>query len=220
MMRITKILAAVSLPCLLLAGSVLPVQASAMPCRETGDLPAPGPAPADVPEHHFKRVGQGLACVLSPQDGAAMGKGERPVSYLPCLTLGAVAITDTQVKVEKLLGEPTQSRILDDHTEARVYPVRQRSIPEPYYVVTYRDQIAVAVQLIGPPTELPASLSSVSLGDDAKKVIDTFGRPARRCVIRPGVPETWMWPPFPIGVDMRDGRVVGLKVTWPTGHEK
>jgi hypothetical protein len=45
-----------------------------------------------------------------------------------------------------------------------------------------------------------------------------LGLPSQRCVYqRPG-PETWIWPPFPIGVDMLDGRVVGLKVTWPAGR--
>ncbi|MBC7907334.1 MAG: hypothetical protein H7Y60_11395, partial [Rhodospirillaceae bacterium] len=167
----------------------------------------------------FHRVpGRGLACAVSHDDGAAMVDQSRPVTFLPCLKIGAVSIADDMGLVEQLLGEPTHVNDLDMSTQARVYPIPQRSMPEPYYVVTYQDKVAVAVQLIGPPTEMPATFSSLSLGDSTQKVLDTLGKPASRCMFQRQGPETWMWSPFPIGIDVLDGRVVGMKATWPAGR--
>lgn len=190
-----------------------------VPCRGPDGIGEPGPVPATLTPNTFHRVtGKGLACALDHADGAAMTERAKPVTFLPCLKVGAVAIADGIGLVEELLGQPTNINELDYRTEARVYPIHQRSIPEPYYVVTYQDKVAVAVQLIGPPTEMPATLSTLSLGDPAQKVLDTLGKPERRCMFQRKGPETWMWPPFPIGVDMLDGRVVGLKATWPAGR--
>lgn len=196
--------------------SALPAVA-AQPCRGPGGLPEPGPVPA-VTANHFHRSDAGLACVLPPEQGRAMAEQRQSTSFLPCLKVGAVAVADTVAMVEQALGTPTRVDVLDDHTELRTYLIAQRSLPRPYYAVTFRDGVAVAVQLLGPPTEMPATFSGVSLGDGEQAVVDALGRPARRCVLRPKGPETWLWPAFPIGIDVADGRVVGMKVTWPAGR--
>ncbi len=193
--------------------------AAQIPCRNGEGIGEPAPVAGEPVPGRFHRVpGKGLACAVSHDEGAAMAEHKKAVTFLPCLKVGAVAIADGIGQVEELLGEPTQISELDLRTEARVYPIRQRSIPEPYYVVTFQDKVAVAIQLIGPPTEMPAMLSDLSLGDPQQKVLDTLGKPSRRCVLQRKGPETWMWPSFPIGVDMLDGRVVGLKATWPAGR--
>jgi hypothetical protein len=190
-----------------------------VPCRSPEGIGQPSAEIGEAVPLHFQRVaGRGLACALPQEQGLAMAGREKPVTFLPCLKVGAVAIADGRRAVEALLGEPTHVNELDLRTEARVYPIAQRSVPEPYYVVTFQDDVAVAVQLIGPPTEMPATLSGLSLGDPAQKVLDQLGLPGRRCIYRRPGPETWVWPPFPIGVDILDGRVVGLKVTWPAGR--
>ena len=204
---------------LILALSAFPVAAQ-IPCRGPEGAPEPAAIAETVPQPgQFHRVvGKGLACAVAQPDGAAMVEHKRPVTFLSCLRVGAVGIADDRAEVEKLLGEPTQIKDLDLRTQARVYPIHQRSVPEPYYVVTYQDNVAVAVQLIGPPTEMPATFSGLSLGVPAQAVLDALGTPSRRCMMRAKGPETWMWQPFPIGVDVLDGRVVGLKATWPAGR--
>lgn len=202
----------------LLALAALPAAAQ-IPCRDASGLPEPAAeATAPQPNHFHRVVGKGLACAIDTPEGEAMSQGKRPVTFLPCLRVGAVGVSDDRAQVEELLGEPTQISDLDLRTDARVYPIHQRSVPEPYYVVTFQDDVAVAVQLIGPPTEMPATFSGLSLGQPAQAVIDTLGKPQRRCLMRGKGPETWMWPPFPIGVDILDGRIVGFKVTWPAGR--
>lgn len=204
---------------LLLATVALPAAAQ-IPCRDAAGLPEPGAVPTEAQPNHFYRVtGKGLACAVDVAEGEAMSRHKRPITFLPCLKVGAVAIADDRARVEELLGAPSQISDLDMRTDARVYPIHQRSLPEPYYVVTYQDDVAVAVQLIGPPTEMPATFSGLALGQPAQNVIDALGKPTRRCMMRPKGPETWMWQPFPIGVDILDGRVVGFKVTWPAGRD-
>lgn len=208
----------ITLLSLILAALVSPAAAQ-VPCRGPEGAPEPTVAEtAPQPNRFYRVVGKGLACAVSQEDGAAMADRKRPVTFLPCLRVGAVGIADDRAEVEKLLGEPSQISDLDLRTQARVYPIHQRSIPEPYYAVTYQDDVVVAVQLIGPPTEMPAALSGVALGDSVKTVVDVLGKPTRRCMLRAKGPETWMWQPFPIGVDVLDGRVVGLKATWPAGR--
>lgn len=198
--------------------SSLPALAQ-MPCRGPDGLPAPGEIAAAAVANQFYRVpGRGLACAVGHEDGVAMATHKQAISFLPCLKVGAIAIADGIGKVETLLGPPTHINDLDMRTQARVYPIHQRSLPEPYYVVTFRDKAAVAVQLIGPPLEMPASFSGLALGDPAQKVLDILGKPERRCLMQPNGPETWMWQPFPIGIDMLDGFVVGMKATWPAGR--
>lgn len=189
----------------------------AAPCRGPEGLPEPDAVPEMRP-NTFSRSEAGLACVLAAELGQGMVEHGRPTSYLPCLKVGAVAIADTLAQVESLLGEPASIRVLDDETEARAYVIAQPGQPRPYYVVTYRERVAVAVQLLGPPTDMPSTFAGLALGDSTQAIINTLGKPARRCVLKPNGPETWMWPAFPIGVDVAEGRVVGMKATWPAGR--
>lgn len=191
--------------------------ALAAPCRGPEGLPEPTGHPAFRP-NTFQRTEAGLACVLPPDAGQAMAEHARPVSFLPCLKVGAVAIADTEAQVEGLLGAPVTAQRLDDETEARSYIIAQPGQPRPYYVITYRNRVVVAVQLLGTPSDLPATFAGLSLGDTQQAVVNTLGKPVRRCVLKPNGPETWMWGAFPIGIDVMNGRVVGMKVTWPAGR--
>jgi hypothetical protein len=187
-------------------------------CIGSQSLPEPGPIPEAVPFHFQRTAARGLACAVPAEQGADMAAHRRPTSYLPCLKVGAVSIADTLKSVEAALGKPDAITSIDWRTEARAYFIAQRSIPHPYYVVTFQDDVAVAVQLLGPPTEMPARFSGLSLGDPAQAVLDSLGKPSRRCPGKERSAETWVWHPFPIGVDIRDGHVIGFKVTWPAGR--
>lgn len=160
-----------------------------------------------------RAAGRGLACVLPAEHGQAIERAEKPVSYLPCLKIGTVAIGDERGKIEAVLGQPDRVMPMAEDVEARAYFIPQRSVVRPYYVVTYLREQAVAVQLIGPPTEMALAFSSVRLGDNEQQVVDALGLPAGRCPSPRG--ETWLWPPFPIGVEMKDGVVAAIQVSWP-----
>lgn len=146
-----------------------------------------------------------------------MAKHESAITFLPCLRVGPVAIGETRASIEALLGEAAGVIDLDLFSESRVYEVAQRGVLRPHYVVTYRDEQVVAVQLLGPPMQIPARFSGLTLGDDQQKVIDTLGWPQQRCQGKADGPELWTWLSFPIAVDIIDGYVAGFKVTWPAG---
>jgi hypothetical protein len=203
---------------LILALAVVTATPAAAGCIGSESLPSPGPIGPAVPFHFQRTAARGLACAVPVEQGAAMADHTKPISYLPCLKVGAIAIADTLKGVEATLGKPDAITEIDWRTEARAYFIAQRSIPNPYYVVTFQDDVAVAVQLMGPPTELPATFSGLSLGDPVQTVLDKLGKPSRRCPNKGKAIETWVWQPFPIGIDILNGHVLGFKVTWPAGR--
>jgi hypothetical protein len=188
-------------------------------CRGPEGLPDPQGERPLVPYEFHRTANKGLGCVLPPESG---GRAKKPkgVAFLACLKIGPVAIGDSMTQVEEVLDVPDRITTLDDSVEQRAYFVRQRVQPLPYFVVTYLNGAVVALQLVGPPTEMPLAFSSLSLGDPQQKVIDVLGRPARRC---PNVTrgfDTWHWPPYPFAVDVADGKVVGLKTSVPVEKDR
>ena len=186
-------------------------------CQGPQGLPEPGPElPASEGQFHFQ-AGRGLGCMLAHDQGEAMRKHERGVSFLSCLRIGPIGVGDSLAQVEAVLGPAAASTDLDMSSESRLYEVAQKGVLRPHYVVTYREDHVVAVQLIGPPMRLPAYFSGLTLGDDVQKVVDRLGPPAQRCRTRSEGPEMWIWRSFPIALDVIEGYVAGFKVTWPAG---
>jgi hypothetical protein len=205
-MRILPIIAA-------LLAAAPPVFAA---CLGPEGLPEPGAMPQAVAGRFLRTADRNLACAVANDVGQSMAQGNKPTSFLPCLRIGAVAISQGLRQVEEVLGKPDAITAIDWRTEARGYFIAQRSIPNPYYVVTYQDDVVVAVQLMGPPTEMPAGFSGLSLGDPVQSVVDQLGKPSRRCPGKGKGIETWVWSPFPIAIDVMDGHVLGFKATWVT----
>ena len=104
--------------------------------------------------------------------------------------------------------------------EARVYMVRQRPAPPSYFVVTFLRDRAVAVQLLGPPAEMPLTFSSLLLGAAPQRVLDVLGWPGRLCRDRSRGRDLWYYPPFPVAVEFEGVAVTGFKVTVPADQER
>ncbi|OAN52430.1 hypothetical protein A6A05_10620 [Magnetospirillum moscoviense] len=202
----------------LLAVLVATASSASAACMGPEGLPEPGAMPQPVAGRFVRTADRNLACAVANDVGQSMAHGTKPTSFLPCLRIGAVAISQGLRQVEEALGPPDAITAIDWRTEARGYFIAQRSIPHPYYVVTYQDDVAVAMQLMGPPTEMPAGFSGLALGDTIQAVIDQLGKPSRRCPGKGKGIETWVWSPFPIAIDVMDGHVLGFKVTWITGR--
>ncbi len=185
-------------------------------CRGPQGLPKPGNEVPLMENHFHYHPGKGLGCVVAHDKGQAMTDHKGPVSFLNCLKVGAVSVGGTLTAVEKSLGQAMAQSDIDLFTETRVYEIQQRGVLRPHYVVTFKDEHVVAVQLIGPPMVIPATFSGLTLGDDQQKVIDTLGLPGERCRTKTDGPEMWTWNPFPIAIDVMDGYVAGIKVTWPS----
>lgn len=203
------------LPVLLALVLGLTAPARADDCRGADGMDAPATA-APAAEGEFRFVpGKGLGCVVPEREALEMARRKLPLTYLGCLKVGQVAVSESVDDVEERLGAPDRVMRLSETVETRAYFVRQPSPARPYYAVTYRRGDVVAVQLIGPPTAEALAFSSLRLGDSQARVVELFGPPVKRCP-GPKGSETWQWPPFPIGVDVADGVVTGMKVSWPS----
>jgi hypothetical protein len=200
--------------------ALIPVSSAlAQTCLGPQGLPRPG-APVPLAPGEFRySTDQGLGCAVAPDHGGAMAEHKKPVTFLPCLRVGAVAVSARRSEVEKLLGDPDGAQDQGLFTETRIYQVKQPGTLRPHYVVTYYDDRVVAAQLVGPPMTIPAFFSGLTLGDPIQKVIDTLGPPDKRCSARNGGVEMWTWAAFPIAVDVIEGYAAGFKVTWPEGHK-
>lgn len=193
----------------LLAG---PVQAG---CRAAQGLPVPAGAGVAIPGQFLYRPETGLGCVVDHGVGEAMSAGGRPVSFLACLRLGPIEIAQRREAAEALLGPPRWVMARDEHTQFRGYEIAQRGQIRPRYLITYHDDVVVALQLAGPPTELPVTFAGFGLGAGAQQVVDALGPPNRACDQGHEGAQLWLWEPFPIAVDMAGGKVVAIRLTVP-----
>lgn len=203
---------------LILAALAAAPSAFAAACQGPQGLPLPGPSLPLVEGQFRYSAENGLGCAVPNQQGAAMAKHESPVTFLPCLRIGAIGVSDSLDQVEKLLGQPVNITDMGVFSESRIYAVAQRGTLRPHYVVTYYDSRVVAVQLIGPPMVIPVAFSGLALGDEQQRIIDTLGWPEKRCRAKGGGIEMWTWANFPIAIDVIDGFAAGFKVTWPAGR--
>ncbi len=198
------------LPALLLAAPALADDG----CRDGAGIDPPAEA-APAGDGEFRYVpGKGLGCTVPEEQALEMARRKQPLTYLGCLRLGGVAVGEDVDEVEERLGPPDRVLRLSETTETRAYFVRQPTPARPYFAVTYRRGAVVAVQLKGPPTAPSLTLSSLRLGDPEARVVALFGPPVQRCP-GPKGGQSWLWPPLPLGVDLADGVVVGMKVSWP-----
>lgn len=203
---------------LILAALAAAPSAFAAACQGPQGLPLPGPSLPLVAGQFRYSADHGLGCAVPNQQGAAMAKHQSPVTFLPCLRIGAIGVSDSLDQVEKLLGEPVNITEMGVFSESRIYEVAQPGVLRPHYVVTYYDSRVVAVQLIGPPMLIPATFSGLVLGDDQQRIIDTLGWPDKRCQPKSSGVEMWTWANFPIAIDVIEGYAAGFKVTWPAGR--
>jgi hypothetical protein len=187
--------------------------ALAQACRGPEDLGRPAPPPP-LQADQFGRTaaGAGLGCALPPD---RPGTEVHPIPYLACLRIGAVGIGDDIKAVEQVLGAPDRVTRLPGDVDLRVYFIRQPGAPQPYYVVTVREDRVVALQLHGPATVMPLAFSSLSLGTPAQRVLDVLGAPERHCVDVSRDLDTWYYPPYPFTLDLADGVLIGIRMSVP-----
>lgn len=199
---------------LLLIPFLLAAPAFADDCRGPEGL-EPAVTTVAAVDGEFRFVAGKLGCAVPEMEALEMARRRLPLTYVGCLKVGRVAVSDSMDDVEEMLGPPERILRLSETVETRAYFVGAPALARPHYAVTYRRGDVVAVQLIGPPAAEDLAFSSLHLGDRQARVIELFGLPVKRCPGPKGA-ETWMWPPFPMGVDIADGIVTGMKVSWPS----
>lgn len=167
-------------------------------------------AAAQIPEFEFRDIGGTLAC----NTGKNPGEGTPP--YIQCLRIGPVAIGQTLQDVARLLGKAY--RVIENgDTTQRVYIIRigtPAGQPAPYWVIGFDgDRRVVSIQMTGVRGDDKLAFSSIRLGDSKSRVAGILGAPYMRRDVEDIEAEFWGYTPFPISLEIKDGRVYSIRVS-------
>lgn len=187
----------------------LVVVASAATAASAASPPTPTPVakPADWPFDEFRYLGS-LACkhrstTESENDNA-------------CLLIGAIRVEQTVAQVEAITGKASAVVEGQAGEEIRVYSLRGAAEPPPYLAVGFVEGKVSSIQLSGNATSEPYAFSSLTLGDTADKVTQILGPPAARNPMKDVPGDLWSYRPFPISLEVHEGRVVSIKIWKPS----
>ena len=172
--------------------------------------------PEAQPANEFRDSGAGLACITE----AAPRDGQTP-PYRDCLRIGPVGIGDTLRDVAMRFGKAGKE-VRQGPVTLRVWPVRLDVPPGttlPYWVIGFdEDRRVVSIQLTGDKRVDEYSFSSLRLGDPESRVRRILGDPAERQTVPAIGAEMWSWRPFPVSLEIKDGRVLSMRVSRAIGQ--
>jgi hypothetical protein len=138
--------------------------------------------------------------------------------YDGCLHIGDIWIGQSLPEVEGKLGQPHRIISDDPQNEVRIHLLQGGSDEDlPYLVLTVSEGKVSAIQVTGVATESPYTFSSLALGDTAEKVEEILGKPGLISPIEEIEGTMWSYRPFPISLELKDGRVFSIKISRPTG---
>jgi hypothetical protein len=160
---------------------------------------------ADIPINEFRRKGGGLVCTtetFKPDEG-----------YLQCLRIGPIYIGQRERDVERLLGNPWKVIKQDDSTTIKVFPIESNEESKPYWVITFKNGAAEAVQVTGKNPKVTISFSSIKLGDKKSRVLEILGKPFASETIEDIKGTLWSYRPFPISIEIVDDRVYSMRLS-------
>ncbi len=177
---------------------ILPVRAAAQPVNE------------------FRASGAGLTCITetAPEDS-------QTPPYRDCLHIGPVRIGDSLRDVAMRFGKAGKE-VRQGPVTLRVWPVRM-DVPAgtslPYWVIGFdEDRRVVSIQLTGDKRVDEFTFSSLRLGDPESRVRRILGEPAEKQTVPAIGAEMWSWRPFPVSLEIKDGRVFSMRVSQAVGQ--
>jgi hypothetical protein len=104
----------------------------------------------------------------------------------------------------------------------RVWPVRL-DVPAgtslPYWVIGFdEDRRVVSIQLTGDKRIDRYTFSSLRLGDPESRVHRILGEPTEKQEVSKVGAEMWSWRPYPVTLEIKDGRVYSMRVSQTIGQ--
>jgi len=160
---------------------------------------------ADIPVNEFRRKGDGLVCVTETF--------KRDEGYLQCLRIGPIYIGQRERDVERLLGNPWKVIKQDDSTTIKVFPIESNEESKPYWVITFKNGVAEAVQVTGKDPKATTSFSSIKVGDNKARVLEILGKPFASKSVESIKGTLWSYRPFPISIEIVDDRVYSIRLS-------
>lgn len=181
------------------------VAAAALTARTAAAL---DPAP-----YEFRRVGPTLTCTTPelPQDASGMHD---------CLRMGPLQVGMSLFEVSRELGKPYRV-VEQDGATFRVYVISVNAPeghPLPYWVVGFRDGVVSSLQMTGEKGDRRLAFSSIRLGDSKTHVLQILGEPFLRQDVTDVGAEFWGYSPFPISLEIKEGRVYSIRISDEAGR--
>jgi hypothetical protein len=173
--------------------------------------------PADLKDLHgeWKRAGAGFACTVTPPRQLSQEQ-LLAVMARACLRLGPLVVGDAADIATAALGPPHRTLKQPQDRVAWIYFVGQRD-HYPYFVVTIAADKIVALQVTGDGTTTAPSydLSNVGLGATTEDLVKVFGQPSHFEPSELKGVELWTYPPHPFSFELKDGRVMSIRMRQP-----
>ncbi|MDH3230399.1 MAG: hypothetical protein OEN55_11460 [Alphaproteobacteria bacterium] len=181
-----------------------------------GLLTLPDPAAAAA-ANEFRAAGGGLACIT---ETPPTEEGQMP-PYRDCLRIGPVRVGETLRDVAMRFGRAGKE-VRQGPVTLRVWPVRM-DVPAgtslPYWVIGFdEDRRVVSIQLTGDKRVDEFAFSSLRLGDPESRVRRILGEPVERQAVPAIGAEMWSWRPYPVTLEIKDGRVYSMRVSQAIGQ--
>jgi len=169
---------------------------------------------AAIAADEFRVTGGELVCgtgVMPDESGLA--------PYGDCLRIGPVRIGETLRDVAMRFGRAGKE-VRQGGITLRVWPVNLNvppGTPLPYWVIGFDDERrVVSIQLTGDRRVERFEFSSLRLGDSEARVREILGEPSETEAV-PGVgAEMWVWRPYPVTLEIKEGRIYSMRVTEAT----
>ncbi|UCH74119.1 MAG: hypothetical protein JSU82_17715 [Rhodospirillales bacterium] len=173
-----------------------------------------GTEPAIAAEE-FRVTGGELVCGTNT---APSESGVAP--YGDCLQIGPVRIGETLRDVAMRFGRAGKT-VRQGSVTYRVWPVNLKVPPGtslPYWVIGFDDnRRVVSIQLTGDRPVDRYDFSSLRLGDPEDRVREILGDPSDTEPVPQVGAEMWVWRPYPVTLEIKNGRVYSMRVTHATG---
>lgn len=167
-------------------------------------------APRDPLAGDFRYAAGAISCIPGPEDFDGFGG---------CLHIGGVRVAQELAAVEEMTGPPVRTEPAASGGETRVYAIdgpQEHSAGEPrataFLAVTYVAGLAAAIELSGDARSETYSFSSLGPGSTVADVLRVLGPPKGTAPGRTAAATVYDYRPYPITVELRDARVVAIRI--------
>lgn len=173
------------------------------------------PYHADAAEE-FRVTVEGLTCVDATRPASDVA-----APWRDCLRIGPVRIGESLRDVAMRFGKAGKE-VRQGEVTLRVWPVQMNVPPGtglPYWVIGFDDdRRVVSIQLTGDKRVDEYTFSSLRLGDPDSRVRKVLGEPTETQPVPAIGAEMWSWRPYPISLEIKDGRVYSMRVSQAIGQ--
>lgn len=138
-------------------------------------------------------------------------------SIQPCLHIGALHIGQSQIQVERLLGQADKQMQLSGVTyyAYAIEPFYEVQDFFPYWMISYQNGKVYTLQATGLAIPPNINFSSIRFGDEPPAVTEKLGMPTHSFNRRDNGYEVWQYKPYPISIEFKQHQVYSIRISAP-----